>query len=226
MFLSEGWREKTWSLPFLIFLKRARNTLTGSGVCSLFSPKKTVIKILSFLFPVCELVCTQLLAAACSTAPPCLLPLLLALGWPLNSLSSSSSNTALPQGFSLSTLGSFSEVPCLLWLDDFTALFLFLLTLHTFGFPQSHSSAFICFFDFLSLYSWAKDTVVLHKAGPGYRQLTLEPWFSCWLWGENQGSAEQLQCQVSPGMAPPGTLAVQGSVTPPREFNSDLEHTT
>lgn len=118
------------SLPFLILLKRARNTLTGSWVCSVFSPKKAVKKPLPFLFPVCEFVCTQLLAAACTTAPPCLLPLLLALGWPLILLSSSSSNTALPQRFSLSMLGSFSKVPYLLWLDDFTALFLLFLTLH------------------------------------------------------------------------------------------------
>lgn len=64
---------------------------------------------------------------------------------------------------------------------------------------------------------------MLHRAGPGYRQLTLEPWFSHWPWGENQGSTEQLQSQVSPGMAPARALAVQRSLIPPCKFNSDLE---
>lgn len=45
----------------------------------------------------------------------------------------------------------------------------------------------------------------------------LEPW----LWGETRGGAGQLQSWASPAMA-----AVQGSLIPPCEFHSDLEHTT
>lgn len=100
----------------------------------------------------------------CSSLSPCLAA---CTGLTFD-LSSSSSDTALPQWFTLSMLGSFSKAPCVLWLDDFTALFLLLLTLHACRFLQSHSSAFICFFHFLPLYRWAEDTVVLHGAGPGY----------------------------------------------------------
>lgn len=175
MFVCEGWREETWSLPFLISLKWAGNTLQGSWVCSVFSPKKTVIKILAFLFPVCEFVCTQLLAAACSTAPPCLLALLLALGWPLISLSSSSSDCS-SSGVYTFHVGIFLQSPLsALVTDDFTPLFLLFLTLHACRSLQSHSSAFICCFHFLHLYSWAKDTVLLHRAGN--RQQSLEPRF-------------------------------------------------
>lgn len=97
MLVWEGWREETWSLPFLISWKRARNTLTGSWVCSVFSPKKMVIQILVFLLPVCELVCTQLLAAACT-------------GLAFDVSEFLSSDPALPQGVTLCMLGSFSKV--------------------------------------------------------------------------------------------------------------------
>lgn len=206
------------SLPFLILLKRARNTLTGSWVCSVFSPKKAVKKPLQFLFPVCEFVCTQLLAAACTTAPPCLLPLLLALGWPLILLSSSSSNTALPQRFSLSMLGSFSKVPCLLWLDDFTALFLLFLTMHT----CSSLTAQLLFASFIFYPCTAEPRTQLCFTELGLGTGSW-PWSPGSATGENQGSTEQLQSQVSPGMAPARALAVQGSLIPPCKFNSDLE---
>lgn len=49
----------------------------------------------------------------------------------------------------------------------------------------------------------------------------LEPWLSPWLWRETRGGAGQLQSWASPAMA-----AVQGSLIPPCEFHSDLEHTT
>lgn len=120
--------------------------------------------MLSCLLPVWEFVCTQLLPAALllSVSLPC------CLHWAGLWSEFLFSDTALPQGFTLSMLGSFSKVPCVLWLDDFTPLFLLFLTLHACRLLQSHSSAFICSFHFLPLYSWAEDTVVLHRAGPGY----------------------------------------------------------
>lgn len=74
MFVCESWREETSSLPFLISLKWAGNTLPGSWVCSVFSPKKTVIKILGFLFPVwiCVHSAVGCCLQRCSSLSPCL----------------------------------------------------------------------------------------------------------------------------------------------------------
>lgn len=111
--------------------------------------------------------CTQLLAAACSTAPLCLLALLLALGWPLIWVRlpvtllflsglhflcwDLSPKPLVCSGLMTSLLCSYFSLPCML-VDScsLTALLLF--------------ASFI----FLPLYSWADDTVVLHGAGPGY----------------------------------------------------------
>lgn len=218
MFVCEGWREETWRLPFLISLKRVRNTLTVSWVCSVFSPKKMVIKILAFLFPVCEFVCTQLSAA------PCLLPLLLALSWPL---------IWVPFPATLLFLRGL-HFPCwhlspksLVCSGLMTSLLCSYFSLSCTLVDRCSLTAQLLFASFIFCLCTAEPrTVVLHRAGPGCRQLTLEPWFGCWLWGENQDSTEQLQSQASPGMAPARALAVQASLNPACKFNSDLEHTT
>lgn len=178
--------EETWSLPFLISLKRVRNTLTGFWVCNVFPPKKTVMKILLFLFPVWKFVCTQLLAAAfpwseflfqqrCSSSWVYTFHVGIFLQSPLSALAD----------LMTSLFCSYFSLPFMLVDSCRVSLTWVSLT------PKV--SAFICFFHFLPLYSWAKDTVVLPRAGPGYRQLTLEPWFSHRLWGENRDRAEQLQ---------------------------------
>lgn len=125
---------------------------------------------------------------------------------------------SLPQRFSLSMLGSFSKVPCLLWLDDFTALFLLFLTMHT----CSSLTAQLLFASFIFYPCTAEPRTQLCFTELGLGTGSW-PWSPGSATGENQGNTEQLQSQVSPGMAPARALAVQGSLIPPCKFNSDLE---
>lgn len=138
------WRLKRGYLKSSIPDFPEKSKLSGSWDCSVFSPKKTVIKILAFLFPGCEFVCTQLLAAACSS---CLLALLLALGSPLISLSSSSTD-CFSSGLYTFHVGIFLQSPLSALAQSLHSIVLLFLTLHACRFLQSQSSAFFCFFIF------------------------------------------------------------------------------
>lgn len=171
MFVCEGWREETKSsIPY--FPEKSEKYLNAVLGLQCFltykdGSKNTCISLPGLWVSVHSAVgcCLQF----CSS----LSPSLAARTGLTFDLSSSSSVTALPQGVTLSMLGSFSKIPCLLWRDDFTPLFLLFLILHACRFLQSHRSAFTCFFHFLPLYSWDNGSCASQSwawaqaAGPG-----------------------------------------------------------
>lgn len=164
----------------------------------------------------------SLCALSCWLLPAALLlsPCLAACTGLTFDLSSSSSNTALPQGFTLSMLGSFSKVPCLLWV--MTSLLCSYFSLPCTLAESCSLTAPLLFASFIFCLCPAEPRTELCFTELG---LATGSWPGA-LAREKTERAGQLQSWASPAMAAARVMALQGSPIPPCKFNSDLEHTT